>query len=448
MPATRESLRAALRAVPHLAKADDASLDVVASVLKPRRMAAGARLFEQGAPGDSLFIVVSGRLTAQVAVPGLDVALAEVGPGGIIGELACLDPGPRAATLTCTEASELLELDRILLQSITAHAPELGSLLLTALLNVLAQRLRITTARLDAEIAVRGRPALPPLTLPPPDVSGAVPRVDLRKIELLRDLEAAQLQTLVSEAAPRRLRHGAVLFNEGDPGDSCVFLAHGRIVLSAGSNSRPVGVLETGAAMGLVSLVERTPRPHTATLHGDAVVVVLERGVYRRLLAELNPLAVRLQQQVARQLSRQLRRLNLDLTTVLARPASAAASSPWAPPPPQPGTGPRPSVSANTPPPMRPEDLPEHIRRALRGVAGRVHAPTGPVVVPPAWATATPAPVVPPAEPGGRGDRAPPAAGENASLADILKYLERAAGPEGAQVKVVPTETGPRGKKR
>ncbi len=61
-----------------------------------RRLRAGEVLTRQGEAGDELFLVLDGVL--EVAVDG--VALAQVGPGAVLGERALLEGGTRTSTLT------------------------------------------------------------------------------------------------------------------------------------------------------------------------------------------------------------------------------------------------------------------------------------------------------------------------------------------------------------
>ncbi len=61
-----------------------------------RRLAPGKTLVRQGDPGVELFLLLDGVLT--VAVDGR--AVAEVGPGAVLGERALLESGRRTATLT------------------------------------------------------------------------------------------------------------------------------------------------------------------------------------------------------------------------------------------------------------------------------------------------------------------------------------------------------------
>ena len=67
---------------------------------KIRRLKAGATLTEQGAPGDELYLVLDGMLTVEVD----GEAVAEVGPGAILGERAVLEGGTRTSTLRADTA--------------------------------------------------------------------------------------------------------------------------------------------------------------------------------------------------------------------------------------------------------------------------------------------------------------------------------------------------------
>ena len=69
-------------------------------------------LVQQGDPGSSLFIIVSGqaRITKQTADDVvLDVALC--GPGEVIGEISVLDSAPRSASVIATEETNCLVLE-------------------------------------------------------------------------------------------------------------------------------------------------------------------------------------------------------------------------------------------------------------------------------------------------------------------------------------------------
>ena len=60
-----------------------------------RKVAAGKTLTEQGQPGNELFMLVDGVVSVEVD----GKALADLGPGAVLGERAVLEGGLRTSTL-------------------------------------------------------------------------------------------------------------------------------------------------------------------------------------------------------------------------------------------------------------------------------------------------------------------------------------------------------------
>ncbi len=93
-----------LRGVRFFAGAPEAALPSVAAALEPVRLQAEQRLFCKGEAGDSLYVIVAGR----VCVHDGELVFNELGPGDVVGEMAVLDSEPRSASVTALEATELL----------------------------------------------------------------------------------------------------------------------------------------------------------------------------------------------------------------------------------------------------------------------------------------------------------------------------------------------------
>ena len=90
-----------------------AQLDALARQAKMRKLGPRELLFAKGDPGDSMYLVVSGRVpVGVVSVDGREVTYALIGPGQMFGEIALLDGGPRSADATAAEPSELLVIER------------------------------------------------------------------------------------------------------------------------------------------------------------------------------------------------------------------------------------------------------------------------------------------------------------------------------------------------
>ncbi len=85
---------------------------------------AGDVIVAEGTPGDSMFILTSGRVKAYVKSPkGRSVKVQEFEEGDFFGEIAVLTGKPRTATLTAAVDCDCLELNRKTLDEITKTHP-------------------------------------------------------------------------------------------------------------------------------------------------------------------------------------------------------------------------------------------------------------------------------------------------------------------------------------
>jgi len=89
----------------------------------------GKIILREGEPGNSLYMLTSGAVKAFVKRDGKQVPIAELEEGAFFGEGSILTGKPRTATIVATEHSELLELDRPTLDSITQTHPHVWNVL-------------------------------------------------------------------------------------------------------------------------------------------------------------------------------------------------------------------------------------------------------------------------------------------------------------------------------
>ena len=108
-----------------------------ASLLEP-----GDVLFEAGDEGDAMFAVVEGEV--ELVRDGR--VLETVGAGGILGELALVDPGPRSATARARTAARVV---RVSLEDFTFLVHEHPTFALQVM-TAMAERLRRTNEGHDA----------------------------------------------------------------------------------------------------------------------------------------------------------------------------------------------------------------------------------------------------------------------------------------------------------
>ena len=103
------------------------------------KLSRGEHLFSEGDEGDSLYVVLDGKIKLTRAAPdGRENLLSVLGPGDMFGELSLFDPRPRTSTASAVTDATLASLRQdALLPWLTEH-PQ-GS---THMLRALAQRLR------------------------------------------------------------------------------------------------------------------------------------------------------------------------------------------------------------------------------------------------------------------------------------------------------------------
>ena len=105
-----------------------------ATVLEEIRAELDQVIFEKGDTGNSLYIVVEGR----VRIHDNEKTIATLGPGEVFGELAALDPEPRMASVTVLEAGLLLRMGHTELDELMGEYPEVA----VGIIRVLCRRLR------------------------------------------------------------------------------------------------------------------------------------------------------------------------------------------------------------------------------------------------------------------------------------------------------------------
>lgn len=112
----------------------DEVLREIVPLLASLEFGAGEAIVQKGEPGDSMYLIVRGRVRAQDGERLLD----ELGPAEVFGEMAALDPEPRSATITALEPVQLVQLGTQAVYTLLSAHPEIGS----ALVRTLSRRLR------------------------------------------------------------------------------------------------------------------------------------------------------------------------------------------------------------------------------------------------------------------------------------------------------------------
>ncbi|MGD0205818.1 MAG: cyclic nucleotide-binding domain-containing protein [Dehalococcoidia bacterium] len=118
-----------LRGIPLFGRLSQSQLSAIAKCADVVARREGAVLAKQGAQGLEAIIIVEGR--ARVEADGR--ALAELGPGDIVGEMSVIDGKPRSATVIASTPMTLLILHRRDFVSLLETVPGLQRKLLVTL---------------------------------------------------------------------------------------------------------------------------------------------------------------------------------------------------------------------------------------------------------------------------------------------------------------------------
>ncbi len=128
-----------LRTVPIFSELSEVDIQALARLTTRRRYPKDTVVFFENEQGDTLFMILQGRVRVTIlGDDGREVILSVLGPGDFFGEIALLDNEPRSATAIAAEDAELLLLQRNEFQGAMSENPSISG----ALIRVLTARLR------------------------------------------------------------------------------------------------------------------------------------------------------------------------------------------------------------------------------------------------------------------------------------------------------------------
>ena len=119
----------------------------LAEISMVRQVAEDAIILLADEEGDTLFVIVSGRVKVTVmSEDGREVILSILKDGDFFGEMSLLDGKPRSASVIATEKTELIMLRRVDFLSRLERHPQMAS----QMLSTLASRLRKTNRQVES----------------------------------------------------------------------------------------------------------------------------------------------------------------------------------------------------------------------------------------------------------------------------------------------------------
>jgi CRP-like cAMP-binding protein len=277
-----------LATVPLLDGMPEAELHELAGLLRRRNVPAGAVLWREGDAAHGMLLIVDGRVSVSLRVPGdRAVDVTSVGPGEVLGEIPLLDGGEHSATVRVIEPASILSLSRADFAALVLRRHPTGFALKRRIAGVACARLRTSLAGLAASLGGEpvGEPPRPVTDLEPcaaPD-SGYV-----RRLATFRAFDSLALWGFLTAGHYARSPTGRTLVAEGATSSALYLTVNGAVekVIVRGGRRIRVGLAGPGYAFGYESLIDGGPSPVTATTRERTLLLVLPEHAFGRLFHE------------------------------------------------------------------------------------------------------------------------------------------------------------------
>ena len=136
VPEGHAEAQSILRGEPLFDCLDDTQLENVLHSARINHYGRGERVIEEGAEGDSMFIVLRGTVHVSVLRNGVNIRLGTMRSGDCFGEMSLLTGEPRSATIRADADCEVLEISKEVMAGVMRDSPQC----LTQLSEILAKR--------------------------------------------------------------------------------------------------------------------------------------------------------------------------------------------------------------------------------------------------------------------------------------------------------------------
>jgi len=122
-----------------------------------REVTAGTQLFARNDPGESIMVVLDGRIKiSNVSADGREAVLNFINPGEVLGEISVLDGLERSADATAIALTELFQLQRRDLIQLMTSEPSIAILLI----ELLCRKLRRTSEMVEDNMLLQLAPRI------------------------------------------------------------------------------------------------------------------------------------------------------------------------------------------------------------------------------------------------------------------------------------------------
>lgn len=219
---------------PLFADLDAETVRHLSELMVPFSAAAGETLFQEGQPSRHMYVIEHGRIAVTDRLPGAhELRMGELGPGGVIGEMALLRGIAHGATAVALEPTDGYVIGREAVGALTTRSDEASR----RVAELIGRRAMLVLRR-EVETLARSLSAAGPgddvLTVDAPArVRRAAPEGDelhyLAGLPFFDGFEAGEVGAIVGGLERRWADRGAVLVTEGERPEGLLLVVHGAV---------------------------------------------------------------------------------------------------------------------------------------------------------------------------------------------------------------------------
>jgi len=274
-----EAIGQMLKNVPLLSKLTDAERALLGGALQDRAYNDGDNIIKQGEIGLGFYIIAKGDVVVhRLNEQNERQELARLKEGDFFGETALLTNAKRAASVTAIGATQCLYLERALFMEI--FGPHR--------LNVqFAKRKAVAAEKADTLNNQTYVSKIPSNAVKEKDAATTSLNLGAMKDNVLfMNLDNEHKQQVVAEMWRSEVKEGESVIKQGDLGDNLYIIDSGDFNVFV--NGKRVAQRGKGTCFGELALMYNSPRAATVVAATDAVVWVVDRFTFRRVVTDLS----------------------------------------------------------------------------------------------------------------------------------------------------------------
>jgi CRP-like cAMP-binding protein len=291
----------------------DDQLIALSKIIDPQPFQHAEVLFSEEEVGRDLFLVREGTVHITRKTPVGTQILTTLGFGSLFGEVSFLDRLDRSATAfgVGTGAVYRIPVDR--LDEAVQSNRDLAVSMLWSFWQTLAEKVRAANAQMSELFSL---PNVPWQSERAHREGHRVHLPEEAKLDILREqgLSAQELRLLAKYSREEHFPGNAMIFGEGEEGDSLYIVVDGSIRISRmvpGMGEECLSILDRGEVFGEMALIDDQPRSADARAHiNGSTVFSISRSLLEEVLSMDPDAAVQFLTLLCRLLCRRLRAMN------------------------------------------------------------------------------------------------------------------------------------------